>query len=53
MDGLRVCNNCGYHEDAGTYPDWPNGLCEDCDPKGVAEAREEAERKSYINQSYT
>jgi hypothetical protein len=30
---LRCCDNCGRVEDAGDYPDWINGACEECDPE--------------------
>lgn len=29
---LRQCDNCSRINGAGDGPDWPNGLCEDCDP---------------------
>lgn len=28
----RMCDSCGYIENAGMYPDWENGMCPDCDP---------------------
>lgn len=31
-DGLRTCDTCDRVTDAGEYPDWTNGRCEDCDP---------------------
>jgi len=27
----RQCDVCGYVDDAGNYPDWPDGVCTDCD----------------------
>lgn len=29
---VRECDTCGRKTDAGEYPDWINGECEDCDP---------------------
>jgi hypothetical protein len=29
---LRSCDTCGRETDAGEWPDWINGSCEDCDP---------------------
>ena len=29
---VRSCDVCGRETDAGEWPDWPNGICEDCDP---------------------
>lgn len=29
---LRECDECGRITDAGEAPDWPNGVCERCDP---------------------
>lgn len=29
---VRSCDVCGRETDAGQWPDWPNGICEDCDP---------------------
>lgn len=31
-DNMRSCDSCGRETDAGEWPDWPNGICEDCDP---------------------
>lgn len=31
-DGTRKCDECGRVTDAGEFPDWVNGKCEDCDP---------------------
>ena len=31
-EGLRTCDRCGRTTDAEDYPDWPNGVCEECDP---------------------
>lgn len=31
-DGTRECDECGRVTDAGEFPDWVNGVCEDCDP---------------------
>lgn len=31
-DGERECDECGRITDAGDWPDWINGVCEDCDP---------------------
>lgn len=31
-EGLRSCDECGRWTDAGAYPDWVNGVCEECDP---------------------
>lgn len=31
-DGLRTCDECGRVTDAGEHPDWPDGVCEECDP---------------------
>jgi hypothetical protein len=28
----RECDRCGRITDAGVFPDWINGVCEDCDP---------------------
>lgn len=28
---LRQCDHCHQVTDAGAHPDWPNGMCEDCD----------------------
>lgn len=30
--GMRCCDSCGRETDAGEWPDWPDGICEDCDP---------------------
>lgn len=27
----RSCDACGVIDDAGGYPDWPNGVCADCE----------------------
>lgn len=32
-DDFRSCDVCGRETDAGEWPDWPNGVCEDCDPE--------------------
>jgi hypothetical protein len=32
-EGLRECDTCAKVTDAGDYPDWPNGECEQCDPR--------------------
>ena len=29
---VRSCDDCGRETDAGEWPEWPNGVCEDCDP---------------------
>lgn len=29
---VRTCDGCGRETDAGEYPEWPEGICEDCDP---------------------
>lgn len=29
---VRSCDECGRETDAGEWPDWVNGVCEDCDP---------------------
>lgn len=29
---VRSCDDCGRETDAGEWPDWINGSCEDCDP---------------------
>lgn len=29
---VRCCDVCGRETDAGEWPDWPNGICEECDP---------------------
>ena len=31
-DDLRQCDDCERVTDAGAFPDWANGSCEDCDP---------------------
>ena len=31
-EGWRECDDCGRTTDAGAWPDWVNGSCEDCDP---------------------
>lgn len=31
-DNMRSCDSCGRETDAGEWPDWVNGMCEDCDP---------------------
>lgn len=31
-EGMRSCDTCGRQTDAGEWPDWVNGSCEDCDP---------------------
>lgn len=31
-EGMRECDTCGRTEDAGSWPDWINGSCENCDP---------------------
>lgn len=31
-DDLRECDQCGRITDAGEWPDWINGKCEECDP---------------------
>lgn len=28
----RLCDTCGRITDAGAWPDWIHGSCEDCDP---------------------
>ena len=33
---LRDCDECGRVTDAGEYPDWVNGVCEECDPSILA-----------------
>lgn len=30
--GMRSCDICGRETDAGEWPDWPEGICEECDP---------------------
>ena len=30
---VRSCDSCGRETDAGEWPDWVNGICEDCDPE--------------------
>jgi hypothetical protein len=32
-EGLRSCDTCSRQTDAGEWPDWKNGSCEDCDPE--------------------
>ena len=33
VDGtVRSCDKCGRETDAGEWPDWPMGICEQCDP---------------------
>lgn len=32
LDDLRECDECGRVTEAGEFPDWVNGKCEDCDP---------------------
>lgn len=32
-EGLRSCDKCGRWTDAGEYPDWIDGVCEECDPE--------------------
>jgi len=29
---VRSCDECGRETDAGEWPDWPMGICEECDP---------------------
>ena len=29
---MRSCDECCRETDAGEWPDWPNGICEECDP---------------------
>jgi NMD protein affecting ribosome stability and mRNA decay len=29
---VRSCDECGRETDSGEWPDWVNGICEDCDP---------------------
>ena len=31
-EGWRECDDCGRTTEAGAWPDWINGSCEDCDP---------------------
>lgn len=33
---IRTCDECGRITDAGEYPDWIDGKCEDCDPSVLA-----------------
>lgn len=42
VDGLRECDECGRVTDAGEYPDWPDGVCETCDPGVLLDAEEKA-----------
>jgi len=30
---VRSCDECGRETDAGEWPDWVNGVCEECDPE--------------------
>lgn len=30
---VRTCDECGRETDAGEWPDWVNGVCEECDPE--------------------
>jgi hypothetical protein len=30
---VRSCDCCGRETDAGEWPDWPEGICENCDPE--------------------
>lgn len=30
--GYRTCDTCDRITDAGEFPDWVNGQCEQCDP---------------------
>ena len=29
---VRTCDVCSRETDAGEWPNWPEGICEDCDP---------------------
>lgn len=35
MTELRMCDKCGKITEAGEFPDWPNGMCEECDPPPI------------------
>jgi NMD protein affecting ribosome stability and mRNA decay len=39
--GMRSCDECGRETDAGEWPDWVNGICEDCDPTILFDYNEE------------
>jgi len=43
-EGERQCDSCGLITDAGDYPDWVNGECEQCDPD-VLTAEENTQRR--------
>lgn len=45
FDGLRECDTCGMLTDAGAWPDWVNGSCEQCDP-AILDDPDNAERVS-------
>ena len=29
---VRTCKECGRETDAVEWPEWPEGICEECDP---------------------
>ena len=38
---MRSCDECGRETDAGEWPDWVNGICENCDPSILFDYDEE------------